>query len=117
MDEYRFKLFSEGIVENDEIKVKETITQLCTKEQKSRNRHSFFFKDIVSHPAQGYLKIAWLNNMQIKIDNEFIHNEIIPVILNKKYEDNEAKLMTKMIIEEPPLNHNGLIGKRDESKI
>lgn len=99
--------FFEGIVENDEIKVKETITQLCTKEHKSRNRHSSFFNDIVSHPAQGYLKIAWLNNMQIKIDNEFIHNEIIPVIPNKKYEDNVAELMTKMIIEEPPLNHNG----------
>lgn len=99
--------FFEGIVEKDETRVKETIIQLCTKEHKRRNKHSFFFKDIVSHPAQGYLKIAWLNNMKIGIENNYIHNEIIPIEPNEKYEDNVAKLMLKMIVEEPPVNYNG----------
>lgn len=99
--------FFEGIVEHDLTKVKDTIIQLCTKEHKRRNKHSFFFKEIVSHPAQGFLKIAWLNNFQIEIENEYIHNEILPVDPNDKYEDNVAKLMSEMIVEEPPLNYNG----------
>ena len=99
--------FFEGIVEEDETKVKDTIVQLCTTEHKRRNKHSFFFKDIVSHPAQGYLKIAWLNNMQIEIENKYIHQEIIPIEPNEEYEDNVSKLMSNMITEEPPMNFNG----------
>lgn len=99
--------FFEGIVEEDETKVKDTILQLCTKEHKRRNKHSFFFKNIVSHPAQGYLKIAWLNNLQIEIDNEHIHQEIISIEPNQEYDDNVAKLMSNMITEEPPKNYNG----------
>lgn len=99
--------FFEGIVEEDETKVKDTIVQLCTTEHKRRNKHSFFFKDIVSHPAQGYLKIAWLNNMEIEIENKYIHQEIIPIEPNEEYEDNVAKLMSNMITEEPPMNFNG----------
>ena len=105
--------FFEGIVEEDETKVKDTILQLCTKEHKRRNKHSLFFKDIVSHPAQGYLKIAWLNNMQIEIENEVIHQEIIPIEPNKEYEDNVAKVMSNMIAEEPPNNFNGQKIKRE----
>lgn len=99
--------FFEGIVEQDETKIRDAIIQLCTKEHKRRNKHSSFFKDVVSHPAQGYLKIAWLNNMQIEIDNKYIHNEIIPSEPNEKYDDNVVKLMSKMIVDEPPINYNG----------
>jgi len=99
--------FFEGILEEDETKVKNTIIQLCTKEHKRRNKHSSFYKDIVSHPAQGYLKIAWLNNMQIEIENKYIHQEIIPIKPNEEYEDSVAKLMSTMITEEPPMNYNG----------
>lgn len=99
--------FFQGILEEKQTMVKDTLVQLCTKEHKRRNKHSFFFKDIVSHPAQGYLKIAWLNKMQIEIENKYIHQEIIPIDPNEKYEDNVAKLMSKMITEEPPPNFNG----------
>ena len=99
--------FFEGIVEEDEKKTRDTIVQLCTKEHIRRNKHSFFFKDIVSHPAQGYLKIAWLNNMQIEIENKYIHSEIIPIKPNEVYEDNVANLMSKMKLEEPPLYYYG----------
>lgn len=99
--------FFEGIVEGDKTKVKETIIQLCSQEHKRRNKHSFFYKDIVSHPAQGYLKIAWLNNMKVEVENKYIHNEIIPIQPNEKYEDNAKNLMELMITEEPPLNYNG----------
>lgn len=105
--------FFEGILEADETKVRNTIVQLCTKEHKRRNKHSFFYKDIVSHPAQGYLKIAWLNNMRFEIENKFIHNEIIPIEPNEEYKDNVAKLMTNMITEEPPLNFNGQRMKKE----
>ena len=99
--------FFEGIIEQDELRIKETIIQLCTKEHKRRNKHSFFFKDIVSHPGQGYLKIAWLNDFKVEVDNDYIHNEIISIEPNKNYEDNIARLMDNMIIEEPPENYNG----------
>ena len=99
--------FFEAIVEEDQTKIRDTIIQLCTKEHKRRNKHSFFFKDLVSHPAQGYLKIAWLNNMQIEIENKYLHQEILPIVPNEKYKDNVANLMSNMIIDEPPINYNG----------
>ena len=99
--------YFEGIVEQDELRIKEAIIQLCTREHKTRNKHSFFFKDIVSHPAQGYIKNDWLNHMKVEIENDYIHNEIIPHEPNVKYEDNVAKLMENMLTEEPPENYNG----------
>lgn len=99
--------FFEGIIEKDTQKIEETISLLCTKEHKKRNKHSFFYQDIVSHPAQGYLKISWINELQINIDNQYIHKELLPIKPNLNYKDNVKELMSKMILDEPPENHNG----------
>lgn len=99
--------FFNGILNKEKDKVFNVINLLCTKEHKKRNKHSFFYKDIISHPAQGYLKIAWINEMEIEIDNKYIHNEIIPINPNVKYDDNAKILIDKLDISEPPNNYNG----------
>jgi hypothetical protein len=99
--------FFDGILNKKKDKVFKAINQLCTKEHKKRNKHSFFFKDIISHPAQGYLKISWINEIEIEVNNKYIHNELIPISPNKKYDDNAKILIEKMNVSEPPKNYNG----------
>lgn len=96
-----------GILDKDKDKVFNAINLLCTKEHKKRNKHSSYFKEIISHPAQGYLKIAWINGMEIEIINKYIHNEILPINPNELYEDNVRILIEKLDASEPPKNYNG----------
>ena len=107
-------LFFEGIINNDKDKVFEVVNQLCTTEHKKRNKHSWFYKDLVSHPAQGYAKIAWLNGLQIEIENDLVHNDFLPTNPNDKYADNANELISKMTLESKIEYYNGQKLSEDE---
>jgi hypothetical protein len=106
--------YFEGLINKDKDLVKDVVEKLCTKLHKTRNRHSWFYKDIVSQPALGYAKIAWLNDLQIEIDNDLVHNEFLPSNPNKEYYDNAKELISKMTLESNIEYFNGQKLREDE---
>ncbi len=90
--------FFSGILEHNKDKVFGAINILSTKEHKTRNKNSFYMKDIVSQPASGYAKIAWINGLEIEFDNDLIPNQLLPMSPLSNY-PNKIKeykdLMTK----------------------
>ena len=106
--------YFQGLINKDKDIVKDIVEKLCTTLHKTRNRHSWFYKDIVSQPAQGYAKIAWLNDLQIEIDNDLVHNEFLPNKPNKEYIDNAKELISKMTLESNIEYYNGQKLREDE---
>ncbi|AWV96803.1 hypothetical protein [Arcticibacterium luteifluviistationis] len=108
--------FFEGIINKEKDIVLDVVKQLCTTEHKRRNKHSWFYKDLVSQPAQGYAKIAWLNGLQIEIENDFVYNEFLPTSPMKEYDDNAKELISKMTLESNVEFYNGQKLSEDEYK-
>lgn len=98
--------FFRGLLNKDKDKVFESINLLATKKHKSRNRHSFFYEDIVSQPAMGYAKIAWINGLELEFDLPLIHNELLPVKPLDSYEDNFRNIKKVMTYKPEDPNHN-----------
>ncbi len=101
-------IFFQGLVDNDKDKIYNVINALCTSEHKKRNKHSWIYQDLVSQPAQGYAKIAWLNGLQVEIDSPLLHKELLPLQPNQTYNDDAGELIIKMTLQSGIENYNGL---------
>lgn len=106
--------FFDGIINRDKDQVLEVVNKFCTTEHKRRNKHSWIYKDLVSQPAQGYAKIAWINGLQIEINNQLVHNEFLPTKPNEKYIDSTNNLISKMTLESKVEYYNGQKLSEDE---
>ncbi|MGB4849062.1 MAG: hypothetical protein WBP41_14150 [Saprospiraceae bacterium] len=99
--------FFQGLVDRDKDTIYKVIHTLCTSEHKERNKHSWIYTNLVSQPAQGYAKIAWLNELQIEIDNQLVHNELLPIRPNHVYFNNAKELISKMTLQSNVKDFNG----------
>jgi len=61
---------------------------------KSRNRHEIY-PGLLSFPALGYAKLAWINGLEVKIDSSFIPNELLSVKPIDSYTDFKKLLPTQ----------------------
>ncbi|WP_152286666.1 hypothetical protein [Flavicella marina] len=108
--------FFKGILEKNKDLVFESINALATKEHKKRNRDSAFYKDLISQPAMGYAKIAWINGYQLEFDSTLIHNELLPFKPNKNYTDRVLILKENMTLESTNPDFNGIKLSEEEFK-
>ena len=100
--------FFEGIVENDKDKVLNTINYICSPyRHKLTNSYNGMYKELLSFPAIGYAKIAWLNNIEIEFENDLIINDLLPVNKFIKYENKIDSLIPKMTLKSDYKFHNG----------
>ncbi|MCP4522980.1 MAG: immunity 49 family protein [Candidatus Gracilibacteria bacterium] len=74
----------EGIMEKDSEKIKNAIYVLANKEHKKRNDESIL-NELISIPALGYAKLAWLKGIEVEIDHPLIPKELLPVQPNEEY--------------------------------
>lgn len=70
------KDFFIGIMERNMDKVKRSIETLC---EKRFNRNDPFLPHLMSVPAAGYAKLAWLKGMQVQIDSPLVPMELMPI--------------------------------------
>ena len=99
--------FFQALVDRDMDNIYKVINTLCTSEHKKRNKHSWIYKDLVSQPAQGYAKIAWLNDLQVEVDNPLVHNELLSLQPNQSYNDDAGELISRMTLQSYINNYNG----------
>lgn len=101
--------FFEGIIKKDKDKIFNTISHLCSpKQHKITNSYNGIYKELVSFPAIGYAKIAWLNKIEVEFENPLIVNELLPIQPIKEYIDEIELLIPKMTLESDYKFHNGL---------
>jgi hypothetical protein len=80
--------FYKAILKKDKVAIEEAINELLTpKMHKKRNNQDLLLNHFVSMPALGYAKLAWLNGIEVEIDNPLVPKEMLPVIPNDKYDD------------------------------
>ena len=84
-----------------------SINLLSTKHHRKRNTHSFELKDVVSQPAMGFAKIAWINGMQLEFESPLIFNELLPISNNIKYTDEVKSYKEIMTLLPPYPGYNG----------
>lgn len=101
--------FFEGILKNDKDKIYNTISHLSSpKEHKITNSYNGTYKELISFPAIGYAKIAWLNNIELEFENPLLINELLPIKPISKYINEIELLIPKMTLESEYKFHNGL---------
>ncbi|MCG7549045.1 Imm49 family immunity protein [Pseudoalteromonas sp. Of7M-16] len=74
----------EGIRTQDIPKIEEAIMTLATKKHRYRNSGKTYSK-LLSIPALGYAKLAWLKGIEVEIDHPLIPKELLPVKPNSEY--------------------------------
>lgn len=87
--------FFDGISNDNKDKVFKSINRLATLEHKKRNKNSYYMKDLISQPAAGYAKIAWINGLELEFENQLIPNELLPIkpLINYENKIQEYKLL------------------------
>lgn len=108
--------FFKGILDKNKDLIFESINTLANKEHKKRNRDSAFYKDLVSQPAMGYAKIAWVNGYELEFDSTLIHNELLPFKPNKNYTNQVLTLKDNMTLESIKPDFNGIKLSEEEFK-
>ena len=73
------KDFFVGLMENNEAKVTAAIETLCSKKIHRYNNDFPVHEEIISFPAVGYTKLAWLKDMKVQINNPLVPMELMPV--------------------------------------
>ncbi len=76
----------QGIMDRDKIKVEKAIHTLATKDHKKRNDESIF-NELLSIPALGYAKLAWLKGLEVEVDSPLIPQNLLPIRPNERYWD------------------------------
>lgn len=79
--------FFKGILDRDKDAIFDSITRLATKEHKRRNKNSYYMKTLISQPAMGYAKIAWINGFEVEFDSPLISNDLLPIKPSKDYQN------------------------------
>lgn len=100
--------FFNGIINKNKDVIFESINTLATKHHKKRNLKSSLYRNLVSQPAMGYAKIAWVNGYELEFDSPLIHNELLPCKPNKNYTDKVLKLKGAMTLEPIESNYHGI---------
>ena len=79
------KEFFLGIMENNSSRVTNAIETLCSKKYHyHRNKYCTAF-DLISFPAAGYAKLAWLKGMQVQTDSPLVPMELMPIAPLEQY--------------------------------
>jgi hypothetical protein len=75
-----------AILENDKGKIEELLHfLLLPRNHKKTNGIYPLRRDLLSFPALGYAKLAWLRGIEIEIDHPLIPKELLPLQPNKEY--------------------------------
>ncbi|MEO6520261.1 MAG: Imm49 family immunity protein [Mucilaginibacter sp.] len=78
--------FYEGMLNKDKNQIQDSINKIL-KAHKTRNKHYQLINEFISHPALGYIKLAWLKNIEINIDHPLIPKELLPYKPLDRYEE------------------------------
>lgn len=68
-----------GFLERDKAKIENALKEmLVPKVHKARNKHQIY-PECVSFPALGYAKLAWMQGMEVAVNNPLVPQELLPV--------------------------------------
>jgi hypothetical protein len=100
--------FYEGLLTNNKDLITKVIEDLSSpKIHKRTNSYNGIYKELVSFPAIGYAKIAWLNGHEIEIENDLVPNKLLPTNLDLTCENKIDDLIDQMTLESEYKFYNG----------
>jgi hypothetical protein len=77
-----------AIIKNDRAKIEEILHfLLLPKNHKKRNGIYPLRRDLLSFPALGFAKLAWLRGIEVDIDHPLLPKELLPINRNQEYFD------------------------------
>lgn len=77
-----------AILKKDKSKIEELLNiLLLPKNHKRRNNIYPLRRDILSFPALGFAKLAWLRGIEVEINHPLVPKELLPIKPNEKYEN------------------------------
>jgi len=80
--------FFQNLLNNNKDKLVKCMKILLSdKERKKRMKHEETLIDITSYPTIGFLKMCWLEGVEIEIDSPYIQMELMPLEPNPNYID------------------------------
>jgi hypothetical protein len=75
-----------AIIRGDKLKIEELLHfLLLPRNHKKTNGIYPLRRDLLSFPALGYAKLAWLRGIEIEIDHPLIPKDLLPIQPNKEY--------------------------------
>ena len=97
-----------GLLSGNKDQIFNTINDISSpRNHKRTNSNNGIYKNIVSFPAIGYAKIAWINDYQIEFSNRHIDNELLPVNTNMEFRNEIDSTIGRMTLESDYKFHGG----------
>lgn len=76
-----------AVLEKDKKKAEEAICKLLEPKQHKKRNDDDILNKLISMPALGYAKLAWLSGIEVDIDSSLVPKELLPIQPNEKYDD------------------------------
>lgn len=85
--------YFKALAEKDKKLVEQILNEfLSPKKHKERNRHFPLVGELISTPAYGYAKLAWIKGLEVDVNSPLVPKELLPIKPLDKYEDSYAFL-------------------------
>lgn len=79
--------FYKAILEKDKKKAEKAIYRLLEPKNHKKRNDDHIINQLISMPALGYAKLAWLSGIEVDIDSPLVPKELLPLQPNEKYDD------------------------------
>lgn len=77
--------FYKAVLEKNKEEAERAIYKLL--DPKNHKKRNSDWSKLISIPALGYAKLAWLSGIEVNIDNPLVTRELLPIQPNVKYDD------------------------------
>lgn len=78
-------VFFEALLDKDKKKIERVLLEMLQPDFNKKRRSNEILSEMISFPEVGFAKIAWLNGIEISINNPLVPFEILPIKPNKEY--------------------------------
>lgn len=105
--------FFNGIINGEKDVVLKSVKKLCENRVHRRlNQYNHHIADLVTHPASGLAKIAWINGFELEFNEKLIPTEMLPYKPNCKFKDEISPLIQAMTLKSEYLFYGGIKVKK-----
>jgi hypothetical protein len=79
--------YYEALAEKNKSKIESILAEfVMPKQHKKRNQHALV-NELVSHPALGYAKLAWMKGIEVEVNSLLVPKELLPIAPLPAYTD------------------------------
>ncbi|GHV38843.1 hypothetical protein FACS1894179_02850 [Bacteroidia bacterium] len=79
--------FYKAILEKNKEEAERAIYRLLEPKNHKKRNDDYIVNQLISMPALGYAKLAWLSGVEVEINDPLVPKELLPLQPNEKYND------------------------------